>query len=331
MSGVDAYGEFDLPEEKSSIEVVEDPFKTLVSSYHLYQAEAKKMLEGVRLGVTGHFQIQEKLYGVAEKIFDGKEKLSVKGSDLLRIVKEERTKVYFYFVNAKSHIGDMCDVLTGQFLSAVHNKTTLDVLIIKDIFCLFSAGYKLNKNKTLVIDRPATVFDLGERCEGNIVNYANLRHGFFQYLPYFSVQAKSGLQINRGKAVLFGSDSEGGVQINQGSVERFGEEGVSGIQINDRINHGADYYLSENKDIISLIKSEDNDYLDNQLDNKLSELIFLDKLMNEPVDVIEQKIRDFGWQRFEEDITQIANKIKERNDEKIKNYVHRAMLYLDYY
>ncbi len=311
MQAIDAYGEFEIPEEKATIEVVEDPVKTTIACYHLYQGEAKKLLDEKRLNLKDIFDTQPKLYGFAEKIFDGKEKLKIKGSDLIRIVKEERSKIYFYFVDNFINIdrGDhyYCDILTGPFLSAFHNNTALDVLVIKDIFCLLTAGYKLKRNKTLVIDSPATVLDLGILCQGNIINYADLRHKLFNNDSAFASSIENGLQINYGRAVFFGIDCKSGIQINNNTVDYFLRNANSADGNGERaikIEKGKTIY-DKTVDVIDLTNPKD--YLfHTKIKNKLKEIEFLKDLNKKEIDEMEQRIREFDFARFEKELIKIV-------------------------
>ncbi len=152
MSILDAYGDFDLPEEKSVIEVVEDPAKVILSTYEVYNKICSK-LNGLELHLNA--------YDRAKKLFEGKEKLKPDEKSVKKIL-EEITK----HSSENRHFFE-----TGAFLSAMQNMIDLEVLTINEKLKVFHIGTNLKDGKTLVLGPKFYANYIGAGCKGNILNY----------------------------------------------------------------------------------------------------------------------------------------------------------------
>lgn len=184
MSVIDNYGDFELPEEKSVIEVDEDPVKTVLSIYDLYDKVAvKKWNEGIMLG-----QFMPLMYEQAEKLLKDKQKISFDEKQIKRfineLVKKEHDKMQAY-IDVK-----------GLFLSAIHNCSSIETLVVEEFEKTESLGYKLNSDKKLVIGPKVKCIYLGNNVEGGIVlNYSSK-------IELFGTNAKGGIQIHKGSSPI---------------------------------------------------------------------------------------------------------------------------------
>lgn len=185
MSTIDNYGELELPEEKTTIEVVEDPVKIIIATYDIFKKiVSPKILEYERT----HFNVWpffwwtvadfvEEIYGDAEKLFRGKEQISLTQEHLREINK---------YISQKAVV---CDG-TALFFSALHNDTPLKVLAIDEYLDLEIFGYKLKKDKTLVLGEKVHAKFLGYSCDGNTINKGKIGSQ--------GEWARIGLHINQG-------------------------------------------------------------------------------------------------------------------------------------
>lgn len=215
MSVISHYGEFEAPEEKTEIEVVEDPVRAVLSCYDFFKQSTKDFANKNKYDYTS----VPLIYDSAVKIFDGKEKLSPSPIQMMEIFDEMSSseKKYDY---------------TGLFLSALLNKTALDVLIIIHPFHeLEFIGHLLALDKTLFLGPNISenpIQQIGFKCKGNVINNC---HGVVD----FATGAKNGVQINYTYALKrFAEEVEGGIQINLASNDNceFASKAKSGIQIN---------------------------------------------------------------------------------------------------
>ncbi len=201
MSAIDRYGEFELPEEKVKIEIVENPVRTVMSAYELFRKMADERIEKYFRSIRTLLPKKEieELYDSAVKLFEGKEKLRIDldaSADILDLI---RRKIRMYDA-------------TGLFLSALQNKTDLEALLIHNFPAkLDYLGYQLDSSKKLITDK-TDVWFLGNCCRGIIINSSN------NYNNEFAKEAENGIQINLGRIGSFGADRKGGIQINSGTV-----------------------------------------------------------------------------------------------------------------
>ncbi len=204
MNILDAYGNFDLPEEKAVIEVVEDPVKTILSTYKLFRGTVEKKLNEKELEGYGPNWVYEKefrnyLYEETAKLFDGKEQTKLSDEQLKQVTCE---------IKYKQKPWDA----TGIFFSALQNKTQLELLVADGLPAISVIGYKLKPNKTVVLGPETKAISLGYQAEGNTINLGEVR--------YQGAEATKGMHINSGALdfmgwALFGEQSKG-VWVNIG-------------------------------------------------------------------------------------------------------------------
>ncbi len=180
MRIIDAYGDFDLPEEKSVVEVVEDPAKVILSTYQMFYDICSRKLEAREYP-------SDKIFSVANDMLKGKESLKLNDDSVKEILKEigKLEENYFY--------------LAGAFLSAMHNAIDLKVLTINEKTRVFQIGKKLKQGKTLVLGHDFTANYIGYESEGNILNYG----AGGNFAPY----AKGGIKIDNKGITLAGEYS----------------------------------------------------------------------------------------------------------------------------
>ncbi len=317
---MDNYGEFDLPEEKSEIEVIEDPVKAVISSYEFFRKIAN---EKINLKNYSLFEFVEELYERAEKTLEGKEKLAFDENKIEKIVQN----MTYFFAEEK------WIAIPGLFLSALQNKTTIDTLILRgDQIRAELAGYKLKKDKTLVIGKKVRTKMAGYLAEGNIINNGEAEQ--------LSQNALGGFYINNGTADYFGMHAKKGVYINNGNVQTMGwgagfddeEERINVININTGIVKlqmatYPDYTINIStgqierhiyKRNIILINYCSSTPLKQKLDDKLSEIEFTKTLDELPYEEQIRKVKEFDWQKFEKETTEIAEEIQEAHRKEYK-------------
>lgn len=297
MTGIDSYGEFELLEEKSVIEVVEDPVKTVLSLFDLFHTKF----------MTRSCWNLEEIYVECEKAFEGKEKLKPNFNDVNEILKGFEQKPYVKWA----------DISIGLFLSAMHNSTATDVLFLKKGIWHYS-GYKLAQDKTLItgFGFKKEIFSyVGEEGKGNIINYG--------YLHNLGDRYKNGLTINLGETARQGSYSENGLHINQKTTEMFGSYAKAEVFINtgtvkdvcDRvININASLKSPFLEKAINLYQHSGTEKivaLRTDLDSKLEQIAFLKKIKEVGCEKIVEQARKFDWKKFKQEITAKAEEIKE--------------------
>lgn len=318
MSVLDNYGEFELPEEKSKIEVVEDPVKMVISSYEIFEKVATKIVNDKNIYLEPKAQL---IYDEAVKLFNGKEQLKLTDKEAEKIVEFVKPKTF--------RLMDYFSI-EGYFLSALHNTTTLDVLLIDKSNNFFSLGYKLKKNKTLIFGPNVNCYCLGESCQGDVINLGIVHH--FAKKAIDGVQlnfwigdeqalyAENGIQINLSKHDYLigfqGHLTKGGIQINVGNIYNQGAsiwnlEG--GIQINlgkmapysNTMINLTDSFLSSK---VKKLKKK----LEKELEKvEIFENLFLGMSYERKVNMV----RQFDWNSFEKNINAIAYALKNLDTE----------------
>lgn len=304
MTRIDSYGEFELPEEKTEIEVMEDPVKTVLSLFDLFHTKFMK---------RSCWNLEE-IYVECEKTFEGKEKLKIEFKDMNEILKGIEQKQYV----------KCSDVSIGLFLSAMHNSTATDVLFLEKGVWHYS-GYKLTQNKTLItgFGFKKEIFSYaGEEGKGNIINYG--------YLHNLGERDKNSLTINLGETARQGNYSENGLHINQKTTQMFGNYAKAGVFINTetvkivekdvcdkviKINANAKSPFLENA--INLYQHSGTEkiaVLRTDLDSKLEQIDFLRKIKELGCEKIIKQTRKFDWKKFKQEITAKAEEIKEYYD-----------------
>ncbi len=228
MSIIDAYGDFELPEEKSVIEVVEDPIKIIDACYERFVKLCEKIRkqfqsEWILYQDGAHFA--EEAYNQMCKFFDEKQlkKLNINQNSALEFL---RTKAM-----PQDH--------SGIFLSALQNNSNLDKLILTDFprgcssypqhaATIEGIGYRLKESKILVLEQDISANYVGEHSEGIIINKGTV--------GWLGNSTKKGIIINKGNAECsFANYCKDGIQINEGSCQYMAVLAKDGIQINNGI------------------------------------------------------------------------------------------------
>ncbi len=299
MSIIDNYGDFDLPEEKSVVEVVEDPVKTVLSCYDIFKKISEKTIKKKLYPLWNHdINCVYRIYEEGLKVFNGKEELKIDYKQTKDMLKE-----------LKSKAGDRDE--TGVFLSVLINSTKINALFIDEFPRLDSIGYRLLENKIIILGPKNDFFDLGWSAESGIT--INKGAGVYQCL-----WADGGVHINLGKLDVQGS-GEGGIRINKGILKNRSLGKKDDLFINQgSINYigcfvsgGCHINLTESqyfpKSVINLLQTKNK--LKSQLEQKLSKLNFL---KTEDPEKLVQLAVAYDWKKFEKELKEICEKIEEK-------------------
>ncbi len=304
MNIIDAYGDFDLPEEKSVIEVVEDPVKIVSSCYDVFKRFTRKSkIKNNNIWYEYETYI-DPVYKEALKVFGEKQELKADNKQLKEILREIRKK-------AENYDG------TGLFLSALINSTKINILFIDGFPKLDQIGYNLKENKTILLGLE-NIFchELGLYAKGNTINQGSAL--------WQSTFATGGTHVNQQIIRHQGYGATTGNHINQGTITTSqGFTATGGNHINKEetaYQRGTPYEKGKYINLkriamrttiipISLIdlypkKSE----LKTELEQKLDELDFLKT--EEPEKLI-QLASKYDWNKFGKEINEICNKIQE--------------------
>ncbi len=235
MGIIDAYGDFELPEEKSVIEVVEDPIKIIDACYEIFLKILDQKNKNNPAWMAYDTEI-EKYYLECCRIFEGKEKLKAEQKDLLD------------FLEGKVH--------SGLFVSALQNITSIDKLIIdkpKNNEIHQYMGHRLKPNKLLI--NKAGVCHLGRYCEGTIINMGKIH-------CCFAKDANGGLQITTKR--VRGPGAKKGIRIaaygqylvvNNHHLEYKNIDYI--IALDNKIRELNFLYLNEATDLIEKVEAFD--------------------------------------------------------------------------
>ncbi len=314
MSILDAYGDFDVPEEKSVIEVVEDPVKVIISCYDLFKRTSKQFFK------NDWYRSEKKdlVYNEALKVYEGKQELKVDEKQLEQIIEELRKR-------AKNFDG------TGLFLSAMLNTTKINMLFVDEFPELDLIGYKIGKNKAVILGPKNNSFEIGGSAkEGSVT----INQGTTDFQ---GCEAEGGSHINQGTIHYDqGLGATGGNHINQGTTQYQGWYASGGNHINQGTTHDQGWYVSGGNHInqgttttqgynatggnhinIKTVKkdkgklvidlSQKQHPLKSQLEQKLDELEFL---KTKDADRLIQLINDYNWKKFDIQLNEICEKIK---------------------
>ncbi len=305
MNVTDAYGQFELPEEKIDIEVIENPVQIIVSSYNLFKKIIQNMtkkiddFEDFRTGII--YVDNDELYNQAVKLFDGKEKLKPNENELEEILKR-------ILVDAENWDE------SGIFLSAMHNTIDLDVLAIDKFFNLAHAGHKLKENKILFLGKKIYSYCTGDESEGIVINNGEAKH-FCNTVEkgivinndrcenYFYATPKSLIWINTKTATFIGGHSfDGEIYANKKREKN-----------NLTFNIAFARYQQTNKTPLVYIKNE-TDFekiisFENEINQKLIDIDFLKTLHKLPYANQIKQLRRFDFRQLEKDIHRIDDEL----------------------
>lgn len=324
MGLIDVYGDFDVPEEKLTIEIVEDPVKTVLSCHDFAKKNSIKKTK-----YNGNSCVKETVntaYAQLVDLFKNHKNLK---PDMKKILPVLKTKA------------EECDI-TGLFLSALHNTVDLDALIVDDFpEELDHLGFLLKEDKILVLGKKIKCNDTGEESCGKIINHGNcqilgfrtnngliINNSAINYA--LSFHSTKGIYINNGHTDNLNVGSSG-IHINLGTVRTTGFSSTEGININKGETWMIDGGLSINfKGKITKTTANLNPggfpahkridknviYLDelneqHLLETKLKEID--DLLAKIPKEIDEENIKflnKFDCDKYEEDMTKICRKIK---------------------
>lgn len=307
MSAIDNYGELEVPEEKTEIEVIEDPTKTIASSYQIFCGLGKKRFKGA-FKYGGWSEIKycktdlEDLYQIAIDVLKDKEKLRYNYADLKPIFELLKPKQNNFHV-----------VFGGIFLSALHNIANTDAILFNEknkLLC--QLGYRLKENKTLVVGHRVYSDDVGTLSQGNIINL-----GMVERLGRESYEGRI---INYGFVCSYLSlHGENAVRINNNFVREFRyHDSCKALVINAGVT--ADEYVPEK--VINLnrklplnlhFSQPENDkfLLRNKLEEKLKDAECLEKLKYvSSEDEIIKIASEFDFNKFEKELREVAKGLK---------------------
>lgn len=330
MTILDTYGELELPEEKSVIEVVENPIQVIFSYYELFSKTiAKELFETIdqRWWYCNYQEWVSPSYKKTLALFDEKPKLELneeKADELLKLIRASEEK------KTEKNIGQV-----GLFLSAVHSSTDLEVLVLDDFKHLDFIGYYLPENKTVVIGSKIILSNNditgmncigGTQAKGNVINYGSIYsvgrssesgvHINLESVQQICWHSQGGVHINEKNTKDMGLCSAKGIMINNGLVQwSFPHDGIEKICIMNKGSSNIIYPGNYGTKHIINLKPKHFHQLKSKLNKKLEEINFLKKLRNKDYETIVKHIKGFNFKQFEQDITTIAREIKTYHDQ----------------
>lgn len=297
MNLLDNYGEFELPEEKSKIEVVEDPVKTVMSCYEMF----KELLNSKRRAEKSvNIVSMREEYDFATKVFKEKEKLKPAPKEIEQILKN--------LENAR------WENYPDVFLTTLLNTTDLETLILKNP-CpkIRDMGHKLKPNKKLIMGREIYVFNAGDEKQGHIINYGLISNGV-------GWKSKSGLVINYGHIDnIFNFSQDVHINHNRIQCTCFTDSSKEFTYINQGLSTEVRYpcrtqiiqgEIIYKRNIFSS-KQLKNPALKQKLDGKLSEIKFLETLPELSYEEQCKKAEEFDFNKFEKEISEIVEEMYE--------------------
>ncbi len=279
MSAIDNYGEFDLPEEKTRIEVVEDPVKTVLSCYKWFVELILKENPLVSI---------DQIYQTAVKTLDGKEKLNFTAKEIERIVKQSDVDRY-----------------ANLFLSALHNQTNLKTLIINSPNFM-TIGYELKNNKTLVIGPKINVDPAYQFTNGTVINYGKSE------CHMYDSNKKPAFFMNYGE-IGYLITQNGGICLNKNIIYDIGKDEITCINIGypiqifdsdkqEKIQENTIYHKNSNIAMTQINRS---------LIQKLEEISFLETLQELSYEQQFEKVDKVDFNKFEQELKEIVEEIYE--------------------
>lgn len=318
MNVADAYGDFELPDEKSEIEVIEDPVKTIISCFKLFEKKTKTDEYKYFNDAT---EMEEKLYQEAVKIFDGKEDLKASAKELEEISRAGYASAY------------EIQAVLPCFFSAMQNTTHINDLVISppaNRFLVGTYGYLLKENKCLFLTT-GVYHSIGFKNRGNIIttkycegicigeeHESGLIINFGKPTFHMGEKQKGGIIIQIGDAntnAISSHRMEGGIFINSTGSDSIGRENSGGLIININKKDVPLY-----RTVIDLPRYAKFSHIQKKLEDKLEETKCLKDLENPVYSYGERinRLNKFNFKQFQIDITAIAEEIKEKYEEMIR-------------
>lgn len=230
----DRYGTLGTPDERTHIEVVEDPVRIVRSAYAAWLGLTRQSclhdMEGLPTLSDYPPEISAGLHEEAVRL------LAPSAKAFKAVTREEQDAILATVTPESSDA-------SGLFLSALLNATELPVL--DGTFRHKALGYRLAPGKTLIVRHSSVINDLGPYAQGAIINYGQVRYGMAR-------EALGGLQVNRGIVYQgqankasgglhinsgecndsFAWWNAGGVHLNYGYAEAFANDACGGVHIN---------------------------------------------------------------------------------------------------
>jgi hypothetical protein len=224
------YGSLAPPEERTRIEVVENPVTLARAAHHIWHPAASKLIrdnEYAWLPIDG---MCERIYRLAHDQLAACAKAfaHVKPAELEAIIstidaRDRRTKGAMRYT-------------PGLFLSALLNATELREL--DGVFKYWVLGYRLAPGKAIIARPGSDMTVLGYHSRGTIINHGNAR--------YMGDDASGGLQVNFGtvEESMAGDSSGDGVHINFGRARLLASKASGGTCINYGAVHDKEHYYA---------------------------------------------------------------------------------------
>lgn len=325
---IDAYGSFEEPEEKTEIEIIENPLEVIKSTYLIFKKIAKKIIDekarNERLCYREDWCSSYNNYGSNSNTY---EQLYSEAAKIIKEIKIRNEKITGELIpetikkEAQKYDG------TGLFLSVILNETEIEQMTVEEFPDLDNIGYKIKKEKTLILGPKTNSNIIGMLGEGNVINYGNLHK--------YAYCMKDGIQINNRS---YGSQrihvTNKGLQINlfPGSGKYInGEIGTDtgkiyfeGDLVDEKIKISAEDYFIKNlwkKGSRSFHKYEEckngNLLEQKQKIEKILEqeefLLLFEKTKFEEVNKTVQKLKKFDLKKQEEYLAKILEKLVEIN------------------
>ncbi len=293
MPAIDIYGEFELPEEKAAIEVVEDPIKKILSSYDFLRVITNKFLPSKNTYET--LEQTEKSYDEAVTLFQNMEQVKLAPKELENLLKSLK-------IEAENH--DQ----TGLFLSALQNSTSIDVLVLDKFLNLHAPGWKLKKDKILFAGHKIESDYMGHNSAGIVINA-----GKTNLLCHLGTSSCFG--INIGASVYLANMSvNGGTYLSlKNSTEAFGVDADKNKGTFIESNLRDDVRVGYDKHFISSCLwfkgSEVHEFI-----NKIKQACFMKNLHEFNYEEQIKKLQSFDFKQFENDLKEIARQVKEKHD-----------------
>jgi hypothetical protein len=211
MTNHDRYGTLAQPEERTRIEVVEDPVQVVRGAYAVWRRILKK---DEHHNYYMDDETLEQCYAEAVRLLQpyGGMFGNLKRGDLEAIIMQ---------VDRHRAAGNW--QIAGAFLSALLNTTRLPKL--DGEFRCSRLGYRLAPGKTLIVRKASSTSDIGHHAQGGLIVNYNEAGGFAE-------DAAGGIHVNYGSVHLMGRYAAGGIHLNFGTCDRLAEDAGNCISVN---------------------------------------------------------------------------------------------------